>query len=225
MRPSPPVTFLSVLEKQGGMKQKTPFISPSIERMAAMARRHREFDGQLVWKVSQQPPHLTRVQATPESRELYNMYSQVQMECHRLTCYLRLNINPHGILFAAYTPLHQVEDLLVSHFLYRFPLYVIVFASKRGTFIGRDKTVIRSQESFEKIIQQLENELPLDPILEELKDTDDEVWESFYRSQYVKEKHNQQLFSRNVPKQFLNMESFSVERKFSRREGLEGFFV
>ena len=205
-------------------KRKKRFFSPGIEKQIEIARRHRDFEEGLVWRVASQGKSLASVQATPESRRLYNLYSQVMGETNRLACYLRLQINSHGILHASHTPVHQVEDLLVSHFLYRFPKYVVVLVSKRGTFVGRDHFISRSEESVENVIGRLERELPVDPILKELKETDDEVWEAFYQSQYVKEKHNQGLFLRNVPPRFLGMESFNVERKlFRRAKNLEGF--
>lgn len=206
------------------LRAKRRFVPPRIERQVAAARRHARFDQSLVERAMKQSPHLVRVQATPEARRLYNLSNQVSSEVNRLTCYLRLKINPHGLLYAKHTPDHRIEDLLVSHFLYRFPLYVILLGSKRGTFVGERQAIYRSSEPLAQLIEQLEKERPLDPILQELKATDDEVWEAFYQSQVVKEKHSQSRFLKNVPKRFLGMDSFEVERKsFRGTKGLEAF--
>lgn len=204
--------------RRGGMH-------PGIQRQVDLAKRHQDFDEKLVWRIACEPPQLVAVQATQDSRKLYNLFNQVMTEVNRLTCYLRLTINPRGILHATHTPLHQVEDLLVSHFLYRFPRYVIVLDSKRGVFIGRNRTITRSPHPFAQVLHDLEDELPLDPILEELKDTDDDVWEAFYKSQVVKEKYNPQLFLKNVPRRFLSMDTFRVERELHHNTASLGTFL
>ncbi|MBI4020808.1 MAG: DUF4130 domain-containing protein [Candidatus Aenigmarchaeota archaeon] len=206
-------------------RKKSGVILPGIEHQVRTARRHADFQENLAQAVLHQHAGAARVQATRESRKLYNLCSQVQAEHMRLTCYLRLAINPHGILHASHTPRHRIEDLLVRHFLYRFPRYTIVLASARGTFIGWDRQIARSDQPLETVLARLEQSQPVDPLLQELKATDDGIWEAFYRSQYVKEKENPQLFRRNVPREFLKTDAFAVERKLGRRaKGLESFF-
>ncbi len=173
--------------------------------------------------VSQQSPNLVFAQATPESRKLYNQCSQVNSELMKLTCYLRLRINPHSILYASHTPMHAIEGSLVAHFSYRFPKFVIVLGSKRGTFIGRNRSISQSDRPMQEILTALEKQFPVDPILHELQATDDNIWEAFYKSQYVKEKDNPVLFRRNVPKAVLKMDGFEEERKLSRKGSLEQF--
>ena len=206
-------------------RKKQAFMIPRLEAQLHVAQRHSDFDPRLVEIVSKQPPNLVFAQATPESRKLYNQYSQVNSELMKLTCYLRLRINPHGILYASHTPLHAIEESLVSHFTYRFPKFVVVLGSKRGTFIGKNRSIARSQRPLPEVLAALEKQFPLDPILQDLQSMDDDVWEAFYKSQYVKEKDNPTLFRRQVPKQILKMDGFEEERKLSRKGSLEKFLA
>ena len=201
-----------------------------LKRQIIGASRHSKFDQGLVERVLSQAAegclgnNLVSVQGTKEARELYNLHSQVMGEVNKLACYLRLNISPNGILFVEHTPEHRVEDLVVRHFRYRFPTYTIVMGSRRGIFVGDKEGIVRLNEPLGLVLDRLQEERGVDPILKELKETDDEIWEAFYQSQFVKQRENPRLFRRQVPGKFLKMESFQIERKVSRGKGLEGFF-
>ena len=184
-----------------------------LEKQIATARRHRDYQEGLARTVARQPKSLVQAQATKEARRLYNLCNQVQMEAHRLTCFLRLNINRHGILYTSHTPQHEVEDLIVDHFAYRFPKFVIVLESTRGTFVGRGGVIQKYPHDLEKIMKLLEHELPVDPTLEELNQVNKGVWDAFYESQFITARENAALMKRQIPKKFLgSLEGMERER-------------
>jgi len=177
------------------------------------AQRHKHYNPELIKKIQQQNPHLVKAQATRESRQLYNLSNQVMTELNRLTCFIRLHINKQGILYTEHTPEHQIEDLIVSHFMYRFPLFHIILSSKRGTFVGFENTILIYDEPLRKVMKKLEKQRTQNQILADIDVFDDSLWEAFYDSQTIAERRNPKRYLQNLPKRFHTLPSFKHERK------------
>jgi len=197
------------------------------------AHRHRNFDPKLLEKVKKQPKELVRRKATPESRKLYSMSRQAGMCSHKWQSFARLKVSRHGILYAEIEPEHSVEDMVVAVFVNRFPLFVVVIGSSRGVWLGfkeefRGKVRIvkiknktqdnknkdkKTNKEIEEVVANLERELPVNPLLRDLSDFDDNIYRTFYDSQYIPERRNHTYFFRMMPKKYLN----SVGMEFEKR--------
>lgn len=192
-----------------------------VQQMVRYARRHRNFRESDLDFLKEQNSGEISSQATPESRRLYNMASEVRGEVQKLKGFLRLEINRHGILYARHTPENGIEDLLLWHFMYRFPLFTIVIGSGRGTFIGRKKTVEKSVDSMENIIRMLEATLPESRFLRDLGEYDPETWKSFYDSQLNPSRERSPR--RRIALKHLRMEGFAHEMQRFHGGSLEPF--
>ncbi|MBU0952935.1 MAG: DUF4130 domain-containing protein [Nanoarchaeota archaeon] len=205
------------------VRQKRRFAPPSWNQQLELARRHSSFKEDLLLKIETQDKRLVRVQATPEARTLYNCYSQVMTEINQLMNYLRFTINPHGILHVSYTPRHSIEDVVVAQFHRRFPRFAIVLASARGTFVADMMTVLQLTKPLADVILDLENQRPRDPFLKDLNNTDDAIWEAFYRSQRRTTERDPKRVAAIVPKRFQKMPSFQLERELFAGATLKPF--
>jgi len=182
------------------------------------AERHKRFRKELLAKAVEQPIELIRQQATRESRILYNLHRQV-LGCYQLTrAFTRLDVSPHGILYAEIEPEHHVEDMVARWFLSRFPGKTILLQSRRGTFMCSSEGLFISSERINEILPKLEKERPIDSICKEVSEFDAGIWDEYYRSQNIAERRNIRYFSRNLPKKYLNrMKTENFSRKKSMR--------
>ena len=193
----------------------------NINQKIEYAERHRDFDKSLAGAVLEQNPRLVNVQATRESRKLYNLCSKVHSELNHLVCFLRFNVNSTGILYAKHTPQNKIEDLILQFFIFRFPLFILVLESKRGIFVGYKNRIVKYEDSFENVMKKLEK-IPKAE-LKDLEQFDNKIWESFYKSQIIKQRFNKKLFKKQIPKKYLKMQSFEIEKRDFENRSLNEF--
>jgi len=173
-----------------------------------LVERHLKYKKEILEEAENQDPELVLNQVTKEGRLLYNMQREVLGCLHRNKAFTRLQINKHGILYARVFSEHFIEDYLAKFFSERFPNFVVVIGSSRGTFVkDYNSKLFVSKLSMEETIRKLEPQLEINPMLDEMEDFDENIWHSFYTSQYIKERKNLRLFHKHIPKKMLkNME-------------------
>jgi hypothetical protein len=195
------------------------------QEQLSLARRHSSFDQGLLSRVLAHDRAQAEGQATPEARQLYNMASAVYTEFNFLRCFLRLEVNGKGIVWARHTPEHQVEDMLVAHFAYRFPLFSVALGSARGTFVGRKGDVRRLEGTLEDAIIALEREgAPEEAVraLNDIGESPPDAWKAFYSSQSTRAA-DRAAMKAAIPRKYLRMGSFSEERKALAGKTLSDF--
>ena len=122
------------------------------------------------------------------AKKAVTMSQKVDSDLHSHKAFLRLSISPHGILYAKSDEMnHHNEEPLVEFFQSRFPTFIILFESKRGVFsIDQNKRSIKIRKPLETALQELEKELPVNPLLRDLHEKNyQELWESFAQSQII----------------------------------------
>lgn len=94
---------------------------------------------------------------------------------------------------------HYNEEPLLKFFQKRFPSLIILFESNRGVFtIDQDSILVVPNMPLEEVLRELEEELPLNPLLTDLNGKYyHELWESFAQSQIIQ--------GRNFSKQVMNL--------------------
>jgi len=199
----------------------------SIQKQWQQAKRHTEFEKHRneLLKVFKQDTKKVFSQSTNESRKLFNLYSQVMKETEALFWLLRLEVNKHGLLYVKHTPTHQVEDLLIYRFSYRFPMFVIALESRRGCFVAYKNKIKKYNSRIESIIRIIEKEFPVSQILKNLEKFDSSLWESFVDSQTSIENKNPDLFKKQIPKKYHNIKTLEYEiRLHKSNKELSEFF-
>jgi probable DNA metabolism protein len=115
---------------------------------------------------------------------------EVGNEIHRMMGLIRFNETGNGDLVARPKLFHHTADIVLRKFQLRYPL-------RRLVFILPDEALSCEQGRIRHIDMQ---DLPLSL----LNPTDDfsELWETYYRSQYIPERKNIRLASHFIPKKY-----------------------
>jgi hypothetical protein len=98
--------------------------------------------------------------------------------------------------------------------------------SQRGTYIiSPDKELTIYKENIDSLLPKFEKTMPENSILADLEEfNEDEFWEKYYDSQFIKERKNRRYFLHNIPKKFHNWESLALEkRRFEKNKSLNEF--
>jgi probable DNA metabolism protein len=124
-----------------------------------------------------------------EAKKFYKGARAAMCECHQAKGFLRFQ--EHGDLLIAKAEFeHNIIDSLMRHFMDRFPMKKVVILSDGKAHVGEDS------ELREEVIGKY---LPL--MVSEKKEKD-ELWETFYDSQYIESRRNRKLAMKSVPKKY-----------------------
>jgi probable DNA metabolism protein len=125
------------------------------------------------------------------ARLFLKLARQVGAEKYRATAFIRLQpIDQHRVLFGEFAIEHQTAELIMLHFMRRFPRFNIMIVFGEDVYIGRDNEIYKEKIDRKKI------ELP--------KETDEyeKYWLAFYRSQFIPERKNLRYLKRMIPKKY-----------------------
>jgi probable DNA metabolism protein len=146
---------------------------------------------------------------------------EVQRDSYRIQQFTRLTHSSHGILFATISPQFHVEDLVIKWFWKRFPQFVIALesTSKKGVFLlGPEfSDVIFANAKLKDVIRELEEILPVNPLLKEIPEFSEVLWENVYASQYIPSRKNLKLFLKWIPKKYHKWKGLTTEANFGNR--------
>jgi probable DNA metabolism protein len=126
-----------------------------------------------------------------EARKFMKLAREVGAEKYRATSFIRLTpIDRHKVLFGEFETRHQTAELIMLHFMRRFPRFNIMIVFGEDVYIGRDNEIYKEKIDRKKI------ELP--------KETDEyeKYWLAFYRSQFIPERKNLRYLKRMIPKKY-----------------------
>ena len=131
---------------------------------------------------------------------------EVGNEVHRLLGLIRFQETADGDLVAKPQLAHQTADLLLRKFQLRYPNRRLLFVLPQGALCCQ-----QGQLSFLAL-----QDLPA-PVL---NPTDDfaNLWETYYRSQYIEARKNIRLASRFIPKKYWD---WLPEGKILKQEALK----
>jgi probable DNA metabolism protein len=126
-----------------------------------------------------------------EARKFLKLARAVGAEKYRATAFIRLQpIDQHLVLYGEFQIEHQTAELIMLHFMKRFPKYNIMIVFNDEVFIGRNKEIFRQGLGKKKVA------LPKAP------DELERYWLAFYRSQYIPERRNLKYLQRMIPKKY-----------------------
>jgi len=126
-----------------------------------------------------------------EARKFMRYARAVGSEKYRATAFIRLQpIDQHKVLYGEFSIEHQTAELIMLHFMKRFPKFNIMIVFGNEVYIGRDKEIYKQSINKQKI------ELP------KVKDDFERYWLAFYRSQYIPERRNIKYLKRMIPQKY-----------------------
>ena len=126
-----------------------------------------------------------------EAKRFFRLAREVGAERYRATAFIRLQpLDQQRVLFGEFEIKHQTGELIMLHFMKRFPQYNIIIVFGNEVYIGRNKEIFRKKLDRKKII-----------IPKEL-DEFEKYWLAFYRSQFIPERKNLRYLKRMIPKKY-----------------------
>lgn len=126
-----------------------------------------------------------------EARRFMKLARAVGREKYRATAFMRLQpIDQHRVLYGEFQIEHQTAELIMLHFMKRFPRYNIMLKFNDEVFIGRNKEIFRQALTNPKADQPAK------------KDEFERYWLAFYRSQYIPERRNIKYLKRMIPQKY-----------------------
>jgi probable DNA metabolism protein len=126
-----------------------------------------------------------------EAKKFRDYARQVSFERMRAISFIRLRpIDQHRVLYGEFEIKHQTAEIIMLHFMDRFPQYNIMLVFGEDVYIGRDHEIFKEKIDHKKI------ELP------EQKDEFERYWLAFYKTQYIPERKNLRYLKRMIPKKY-----------------------
>ena len=126
-----------------------------------------------------------------EARKFMKLARAVGAEKYRATAFMRLQpIDRHHVLYGEFEIQHQTAELIMLHFMKRFPRYNIMIVFGDEVYIGRNNEIFKDKIDRKKVT------LPKE------KDDFERYWLAFYRSQYIPERRNLKYLKRMIPKKY-----------------------
>jgi probable DNA metabolism protein len=126
-----------------------------------------------------------------EARKFHHLAREVGAEKYRATAFMRLQpIDQHRVLFGEFEIKHQTGELIMLHFMKRFPRYNIMIIFGNEAYVGRNNEIFKEKINRSKVT------LPKE------KDEFEKYWLVFYRSQFIPERKNLRYLKRMIPKKY-----------------------
>ena len=169
---------------------------PELSRLIALALLHRDpakyaVIDKAIEQVKEKGISYILCKVSPEARKFMRLANDVGREKYRATAFMRLQpIDQHRVLYGEFEIRHQTAELIMLHFMKRFPRYNIMIVFGDEVYIGRNNEIFRQKVDRKKI------GLPKE------KDDYERFWLAFYRSQYIPERRNTKYLKRMIPKKY-----------------------
>jgi probable DNA metabolism protein len=133
-----------------------------------------------------------------EAKKFMKLARAVGAEKYRATAFMRLQpIDQHRVLYGEFEIQHQTGELIMLHFMKRFPRYNIMIVFNEEVYIGRNNEIFK--QPIEPAYRQASEKRTKVP---SQKDDFERYWLAFYRSQYIPERRNLKYLKRMIPKKY-----------------------
>lgn len=134
-------------------------------------------------------PSYVLCKVSDEARIFRNWARQVKTERQRAISFIRLQpVEQKRVLFGEFEVKHKTQELIMLHFMKRFPTYAILIFFGEEAFIGRDGEIFKDKVK--------------KPQIPQIKDNFEDYWRTFYKSQYIPERKNLKYLQRMLPKKY-----------------------
>ncbi|MFW9777787.1 MAG: DUF4130 domain-containing protein [Candidatus Heimdallarchaeota archaeon] len=151
--------------------------------------RHKDITEEFFNRVKSVPEVILENVGNEIAKEAVAMSREVDADLHSHKAFLRPSISKHGILYAKTKKMkHRNEEELLFFFKKRFPEFIIILESQRGTFwTPTASRVLSTDQSLGEVLGDLESSLPEISILNDLSEENYQtLWENFAQSQIIR---------------------------------------
>jgi probable DNA metabolism protein len=128
---------------------------------------------------------------SPEAKKFRELARQVRWEYGRAIAFIRLKpVDQHRVLFGEFEIKHQTAEMIMQHFMERFPQYNIMLVFGEDVYIGRNKEIFKEKINCKKVV------------LPQKKDEFEKYWLTFYKTQFIPQRRNIAYLKRMIPKKY-----------------------
>ncbi len=126
-----------------------------------------------------------------EARKFKSLARQVSAERYRATAFMRLQpIDQYRVLMGEFELRHNTAELIMLHFMKRFPRYKIMLVFGSEVYIGSNGEIFKEKIDRKKVV------------LPKAVDEFEKYWFAYYKSQYIPERRNLRYLKRMIPKKY-----------------------
>jgi len=145
--------------------------------------------------------------------KIRKMVRSVRNEIHKMRGFVRLKSLNEKVMYGYMDPDHEIGFDVANLLAKRFPRTIIVLGNSSISWVSiftGDEIKKRTENNLKETLNRFEN------IYNTERDEDDreDVWETYYKSQYTPERKNRKLFKKNMPEKHLESAGNKVEKKF-----------
>ena len=195
----------------------------SHEELIKNLHRHYKYSPEIKRQVIEVPEAILRNSGTQMAKKINRMMREVSTEAYRAKQFTRTEINNRGVLFGVVSLKHKVIDLVLIYFHERWPQCIICLYNEqtRKTWIIDEKGVIREyNQLLKKIVEEVSKNRQILPYFEDIQFSGEEIFETFYKSQFISERENNQYFKKMIPDHCFKLPGMKhgVEKRFRNKK-------
>jgi probable DNA metabolism protein len=178
------------------------------EEIFHLIHRHAQYSNNLATRIKAIPESILKNIASPEARKIDRMIREIFRELERVKQFTRTKLNNHGILYGKILITHKIEDLVLEYFHKRFPDFWICLYNekKRQTLVQKKKGEFSYWDlSLEESVKKLSLERPIKPYFDDIQIENEDLFNTFYASQYISSRKNPRYYQQMIPKKLFNL--------------------
>lgn len=152
----------------------------------------------------------------PEIVRVRKMVNSVRMEIHRMLGFVRLKPLGAHVLYGYLKPRHRIGGYIAERFAGRNPGIIVVLGNGSESWISLlldGKIINHHGGSIARSLEEIKSALNCSA-LNGSKDREDveDVWKTYYASQYCWERRNIKVFHRRMPRKALDFAGLTLEK-------------
>ena len=200
----------------------------SKEEMLTNLQKHSLCSPYLLLKVKNTSESILRNNGSQFARKINRMLHEIYRELERNRQFTRTILNDRGVLYGKITLSHQSEYELLKYFHDRFPnCFICLFNTIKSETITMNEQgrFQKFHKSLDEIVKKISMNRPITPYFEDISMDNEEIFQEFYSSQFIKSRENRKYFKKMIPKYAMEMPGMKggVENRF-RNHQLDKFF-
>lgn len=202
----------------------------SREELVKNLKRHARFTSKLIRQINEIPDVVLRNLGTPPARKINRMMREVFTEAYRAKQFTRTEINNRGVLYGVVFLKHQVIDFVLKYFHERWSECVICLYNeynKITSTINERGEIQEIKLPLMVVVDQISKDRPIIPYFEDIQFSGNEIFETLYKSQFIKERENNSYYKKMIPKQCFELPGLrkGIERKhWQKYRSLDSFY-
>ena len=156
--------------------------------------------------------HELEIATDPRLIDIRTMVYAVMAEIHRMRAFVRLAPLGEKVLYGQLEPEHDTGERVASILARRFPGSIIVLGNRKESWValhlGRGVHQAKGA-GLRATVEHLKEMLGGREMSKDI----DQLWKTFYHSQYIPERRNMKLFHQHMPKKSLRKAGLVVENE------------